>query len=269
MVVRLRLQRWGRLHLPFYRVAIADSRRHVTKKVVEYLVHRTSTHHHTHNTRHPSSHTLTLTYFLPLCLSIDHPPSPLCCQGTYNPLVDRNGVKQLRLNIPRVKYWLAVGAQPSPPLRRLLASFNLLPLPPTRSSVPAHPALLRALTGRGGIGEVKGKEEGQPGRQVRAKWVYPSSKGVPYGQTRQPLLDMEREGEGKEKEESGGGDSAPGSTGGVGAAALSRFPFTLTPTPVTFTAWQVAQRKYVKSVKAAPPQLTPPPLPSSPKSSTL
>ena len=231
MVVRLRLQRWGRLHSPFYRVAIADSRRHVTKKVVEYV-------------------------------------------GTYNPLVDRNGLKQLRLNIPRVKYWLAVGAQPSDPLRRLLASFNLLPLPPHRSTEPAEPALVRALTGKGGAEEQKGKEEGLPHRQMRSEWIYPSSRGVPYGEQRQLGAAADASGE---AEESAASKASP--------RAMKRFPFAIDPTPATQTAWQTARGRYTRGVQAPyvvphtpmppppapsppppPPDLPPPPSPSDTQS---
>ena len=166
--------------------------------------------------------------------------------------MDRLGLKQLRLNVPRVKYWLAVGAQPSRPLRRLLANFNLLPLPPNLNSAPAQPQLMRALTGRGGAGEVKGKEEGQPGRQARAEWIYSSSKGVPYGQQRPLQEAREAQGEGSD------GEAASSQA----APALRRFPFALAPTPVTFTAWQVAQMKYSRGVPPPPPAPTPPPLPT-------
>ena len=55
MVVRIRLQRHGRIHRPFYRIAIADSHRHVSKKVIDYIVstqnrsHQSRTHHGTHS----------------------------------------------------------------------------------------------------------------------------------------------------------------------------------------------------------------------------
>ena len=47
MVVRIRLQRHGRIHRPFYRIAVADSQRHVSKKVIDYIVSRTTDTHHT------------------------------------------------------------------------------------------------------------------------------------------------------------------------------------------------------------------------------
>jgi len=46
--------------------------------------------------------------------------------GTYDPIA-RKGVKEVRLNVDRVKYWLGVGAQPSDTTARLLGQFGLLP----------------------------------------------------------------------------------------------------------------------------------------------
>lgn len=58
--------------------------------------------------------------------------------GTYNPIVNMARVKDLRLNTSRAKYWLSVGAQPSPGVARLFGMFNLLPPPPQRNSTLAH-----------------------------------------------------------------------------------------------------------------------------------
>ncbi|CBK23278.2 Ribosomal protein S16 [Blastocystis hominis] len=33
--------------------------------------------------------------------------------GTYNPIPLDDGIKEVRLNVDRIKYWLSVGAQPS------------------------------------------------------------------------------------------------------------------------------------------------------------
>jgi small subunit ribosomal protein S16 len=57
--------------------------------------------------------------------------------GSYHPVpLAKTGNKYLRLKSDRVKYWLAVGAQPSDTVARLLAQVNLLPQPPMRSTVP-------------------------------------------------------------------------------------------------------------------------------------
>lgn len=33
--------------------------------------------------------------------------------GTYNPIADKDGIKEVRLKTERIGYWLSVGAQPS------------------------------------------------------------------------------------------------------------------------------------------------------------
>ncbi|CAK4674128.1 hypothetical protein LEN26_012311 [Aphanomyces euteiches] len=52
--------------------------------------------------------------------------------GTYNPIAAADGVKELRVNNDRVKYWLSVGAQPSDRVSFLLGLANVLPIPPSR-----------------------------------------------------------------------------------------------------------------------------------------
>eukprot|EP00946_MAST-07B_sp_MAST-7B-sp1_P001585 g1585.t1 len=87
-VVRLRLQRLGRRHLPFYRIVAADSRSKRDGKHIEIL-------------------------------------------GTYDP-IPRDGVKDVRLKVDRVQYWLSVGAQPSNTVGRLLGMSGILPDYPRR-----------------------------------------------------------------------------------------------------------------------------------------
>ena len=65
--------------------------------------------------------------------------------GTYNPLVDINGNKVVRLNIDRCKYWLSQGVQVSNTVNRLFAQFNLLPIPPKRSVLKFDPQLMNEL----------------------------------------------------------------------------------------------------------------------------
>lgn len=101
MVVRIRLSRFGHIHRPFYRIAVAFSRFHVKqKRFIEHV-------------------------------------------GSYDPIVDPMGNKHLRLNIPRVKYWLSVGAQPSKMVSRILSRFNLLPSLPFTQTVQPDMRLLR------------------------------------------------------------------------------------------------------------------------------
>ena len=47
--------------------------------------------------------------------------------GTYNPIANRQGMKEIRLKSDRLKYWLAVGAQPSKRVGWILGKFGILP----------------------------------------------------------------------------------------------------------------------------------------------
>uniref|UniRef100_A0A7S2RKN7 30S ribosomal protein S16, chloroplastic n=1 Tax=Eucampia antarctica TaxID=49252 RepID=A0A7S2RKN7_9STRA len=89
MVVRLRLQRFGRTHSPFYRMVAADSRSPRDGKHLEIL-------------------------------------------GTYNPIANKEGIKEIRLKTDRLRYWLSVGAQPSDRVGWILGKFGILPPPPPR-----------------------------------------------------------------------------------------------------------------------------------------
>lgn len=89
MVVRLRLQRFGRTHAPFYRMVAANAKAPRDGKFLEIV-------------------------------------------GTYNPIANRDGMKEIRLKEDRLKYWLSVGAQPSDRVAWVLGKFGILPPPPTR-----------------------------------------------------------------------------------------------------------------------------------------
>mmetsp|Transcript_5020 Transcript_5020/g.11984 ORF Transcript_5020/g.11984 Transcript_5020/m.11984 type:complete len:106 (+) Transcript_5020:254-571(+) len=84
MVVRLRLQRFGRTHAPFYRMVAANARTPRDGKFLEIV-------------------------------------------GTYNPLANKEGMKEIRIKEDRLKYWLAVGAQPSDRVAWVLGKFGILP----------------------------------------------------------------------------------------------------------------------------------------------
>ena len=88
-VVRLRLQRFGVKHKPFYRIVAATIRAARDAKFLEIL-------------------------------------------GTYNPLPDRYGTKHVTLNVERIKYWVARGADPSEPVARLLGRAGVIPTFPRR-----------------------------------------------------------------------------------------------------------------------------------------
>jgi len=65
--------------------------------------------------------------------------------GTYNPVPTRSTKeKSLRLDVDRVHYWIAVGAQPSDRVHWLLAQAGLLPAKPVTVTNRPSKALARA-----------------------------------------------------------------------------------------------------------------------------
>jgi len=50
--------------------------------------------------------------------------------GHYDPVPAKDGNKHLGINIERIRYWLSVGAQPSPTVARLLGQAGVIPRPP-------------------------------------------------------------------------------------------------------------------------------------------
>ena len=55
--------------------------------------------------------------------------------GTYNPIANSAGIKEIRLKTDRLRYWLSVGAQPSDRVAWILGKFGVLPPPQPRYSV--------------------------------------------------------------------------------------------------------------------------------------
>ena len=100
MVVRLRLQRFGRTHSPFYRMVAADSRAPRDGKFLEIL-------------------------------------------GTYSPLPDQNGNKQVTLKVDSVKRWIMKGAEPSDRVAKILGMGEILP-PFPRKALLRDPNILMA-----------------------------------------------------------------------------------------------------------------------------
>ncbi|CAJ0906329.1 7841_t:CDS:2 [Entrophospora sp. SA101] len=47
--------------------------------------------------------------------------------GIYDPIPSLDGIKNIELNIERIKYWLGVGAQPSETVARLLSKAGIIP----------------------------------------------------------------------------------------------------------------------------------------------
>ena len=54
--------------------------------------------------------------------------------GTWDPLPHKDGVKEIRLNFERIKYWISVGVKPTRRVEWLLGVANLLPLAPRKDA---------------------------------------------------------------------------------------------------------------------------------------
>jgi small subunit ribosomal protein S16 len=115
MPVRLRLQRFGKTHSPFYRMVAADSRAPRDGKFLEIV--RVGPSYPMHIS--PSIHV----FFFPIQV------------GTYNPIATKNGIKEIRLKADRLRYWISVGAQPTDRVAWILGKFGILPPPPQRISI--------------------------------------------------------------------------------------------------------------------------------------
>jgi small subunit ribosomal protein S16 len=204
MVVRIRLQRHGRIYRPFYRIAVAHSERHVSKKVIDYI-------------------------------------------GTYDPITDKLGNKHLRLNIPRVKYWIAVGAQPSDTVKRLLSNFKLLPTPPKHKvgEPRAHVEIMRTMQGRGGVDNSVPEEALQPGKQIRAEWIYKPRNLRKIDKLRKKYSEPVRTNSHYPR-------LAFRLVHGLNKHPQMKVPFVVTPTPATLTAWQKAQQRFAQGANAKP-----------------
>ena len=87
--LRLRLQRFGRLHKPFYRIVACHRKAKRDGKFHEIL-------------------------------------------GTYNPIPDAHGNKQVTLKVDRIQHWMMNGAEPSERVAKILGIAEVLPPPPRR-----------------------------------------------------------------------------------------------------------------------------------------
>lgn len=145
MVVRLRLQRFGRTHSPFYRMVAADARAPRDGKfleIVRYSYSRFNTHTYiSHATcvigerkLHVDHHSLGPHADIRKLTCVCHASFFLFQVGTYNPIATRAGIKEIRLKTDRLKYWLSVGAQPTTRVGWILGKFGILPPPPPRYS---------------------------------------------------------------------------------------------------------------------------------------
>lgn len=55
--------------------------------------------------------------------------------GSYNPIPNKDNIKEISLNPERIQYWLSVGAQPSDRVAYICGRVGVLPMPPHRISV--------------------------------------------------------------------------------------------------------------------------------------
>ncbi len=116
------MQRFGRKNLPFYRIVVADSRSPRDGRFIEKVNWNIST-------------SLAESY----CIII------IVTQvGTYNPIANKDNIKEITANTDRIRYWLSCGAQPSDRVGWLFGRIGLLPDAPVRQSVQeAIPKALR------------------------------------------------------------------------------------------------------------------------------
>lgn len=55
--------------------------------------------------------------------------------GTYNPIPNKDNIKEISLRPDRIQYWMSVGAQPSDRVAYICGKLGVLPMPPHRNSV--------------------------------------------------------------------------------------------------------------------------------------
>eukprot|EP00961_Rhodomonas_salina_P051781 695051-Rhodomonas_salina.3 len=111
-MVKLRLQRFGRKNLPFYRVVAADSKSPRDGRCIEYLG--------TYNPN-PNKHNEKL---VTLNVEVRSEPGVVCSVCFSDP--------HYCCVVQRIKYWLVVGAQPTETVAKLLGNCALLPAKPMR-----------------------------------------------------------------------------------------------------------------------------------------
>lgn len=97
--VRIRLQRFGRPHRPFYRIVACKRDAPRDGKFLEIL-------------------------------------------GSYDPIPDINGNKQVTLKADAIKKWMIRGAEPSERMAKILAAGELLPPVPRRALLRDHSLLM-------------------------------------------------------------------------------------------------------------------------------
>jgi small subunit ribosomal protein S16 len=59
--------------------------------------------------------------------------------GTYNPLLSKENVERVKLNLERVQYWLSKGAQTTDRISRILEKLEVLPKKERNNPLKAKP----------------------------------------------------------------------------------------------------------------------------------
>ena len=113
MTVKLRLQRFGQKHLPFYRIVAADARFPRDGRFLERV---------------------SCLFICDKCIHQSYSIHYSIQLGTWNPLPMKDGVKEVTADTERIKYWISVGAQPSDLVAWILSQINVLPPPPVKHS---------------------------------------------------------------------------------------------------------------------------------------
>ena len=54
--------------------------------------------------------------------------------GTYDPMLPKDSTERIKLNEPRIKHWLGMGAQPSDRVARFLGGAEIIPIPAQRNN---------------------------------------------------------------------------------------------------------------------------------------
>lgn len=133
MVVRIRLQRFGRTHSPFYRMVAAHAKAPRDGRFLEIL----GTYNPIATMKKKLMKKNVTAPGVANVLKLQRKeqglnPNEDSVKGKDNYYEDR--VKEVRLKVDRLQYWISVGAQPSDRVAWILGKFGILPPPPRRFS---------------------------------------------------------------------------------------------------------------------------------------
>jgi small subunit ribosomal protein S16 len=131
MPVRIRLARFGRKNLPFYRIFVADSRSPRDGRHLEVVGHFDPV----PGAQPQPAHGLRAASAAP------RRAAPFSRAHASAHAAAKDGNKHVGLNFERIRFWLSVGAQPTERVARLLGQAGVLPpLPRVSRVAPPPPA---------------------------------------------------------------------------------------------------------------------------------